>query len=47
MWEAFRTWGTKGAGRRLEANTAPGINEVLNAILKEVIMVYPDILEAQ
>ena len=34
----------KRAGGRLEAKTAPGINGVPNEILKEVIVVYPEIL---
>ena len=34
----------KGAGGRLKANTAPGIDEVPNEILKEAIGVYPEIL---
>ena len=32
------------AGRRLKANTAPGIDGVPNEILKEVIRAYPEIL---
>ena len=32
------------AGRRLKANTAPGIDEVPNEILNEVIVGYPEIL---
>ena len=34
----------KRAGGRLKANTAPRINGVPNEILKEVIVVYPEIL---
>ena len=34
------------AGGRLKANTAPGIDEVPDEILKEVIAGYADILEA-
>ena len=30
--------------RRLKANTAPGIDGIPNAIVKEVIAVYPEIL---
>ena len=33
----------KRAGRRLKANTAPGIDGVANKILKEVIALYPEI----
>ena len=34
----------KRAGGRLKANTAPGIDGVLNEILKEVIVVYHEII---
>ena len=36
----------KGAGGRLKANTAPEIDWLTNEILKELIMVYSEILEA-
>ena len=42
--ELFTLEELKRAGGRLKANTAPGNNEVLNEILKEVIVTYPEIL---
>ena len=42
--EFFTLEELKRAGGRLKANTAPGIHEVPNEILKEVIGTYPKIL---
>ena len=42
--ELFTLEELKRAGGRLEANTAPGIDEVPNEILKEVIGAYPELL---
>ena len=42
--ELFTLEELKRAGRRLKANTAPGINGLPNEIRKEVIGVYPEIL---
>ena len=42
--ELFTLEERKRAGGRLKANTAPWIDEVPNEILKEVIVVYPEIL---
>ena len=42
--ELFTLEELKRAGRRLKANTAPGIDGVPNEILKEVIGAYPKIL---
>ena len=42
--ELFTLEEQKRAGGRLKANTAPGIDVVLNEILKEVIGAYPEIL---
>ena len=42
--ELFTLEELKRAGGRLKANTAPGIDEVPNEILKEVIGAYPEIL---
>ena len=39
--ELFTLEELKRAGGRLKANTAPGIDGLLNEILKEVIGVYP------
>ena len=41
--ELFTLEKLKRAGGRLKANTAPGIDGVPNEILKEVIVVYPEI----
>ena len=41
--ELFTLEELKRAGRRLKANTAPGIDGVSNEILKEVIGAYPEI----
>ena len=42
--EIFTLEEIKGAGGRLKANTAPGIDGLPNDILKEVIGVYPEIV---
>ena len=42
--ELFTFEELKRADGRLKANTAPGIDGVPNEILKEVIVVYPEIL---
>ena len=42
--ELFTLEELKRVGGRLKANTAPGIDELSNEILKEVIGVYPEIL---
>ena len=42
--ELFTLEELKGAGGRLKANTAPGIDGEPNEILKEVIEAYPEIL---
>ena len=42
--ELFTLEELKRAGGRHKANTAPGIGEVPNEILKKVIVVYPEIL---
>ena len=42
--ELFTLEELKRADKRLEANTAPGIDGVPNEILNEVIAIYPEIL---
>ena len=42
--ELFTLEELKRTGGRLKANTAPGIDGLLNEILKEVIGAYPEIL---
>ena len=42
--ELFTLEELKREGGRLKANTAPGIDELPNEILKEVIGAYPEIL---
>ena len=42
--ELFTLEELKRVAERLKANTAPGIDGLLNEILKEVIGAYPEIL---
>ena len=42
--ELFTLEELKGAGERLKANTAPGLDGVPNEILKKMIRAYPEIL---